>query len=155
MTKTIIFGARDRSSLYSNKWVLMVAGTLFCAYSAYWLVGYFDSGQGISIFFGVAWLGSGIYYLTTSMLLFQTRYVPRAELDDRLLKLKGSLWGTLTVLSWDEIASITYKTFEINFQLRQGKEFEFEYRSNSETSIELKNLIREFAERKNIQVLGG
>ncbi|MEQ8811959.1 MAG: hypothetical protein RIE59_23030 [Imperialibacter sp.] len=89
------------------------------------------------------------------MLLFQTRYVPRAELDDRLIKLKGSLWVTLTVLPWDEIASITYKTFDNNYQLRQGKEFEFEYRSNSETSIELKNLIREFAERKNIQVLGG
>ena len=76
-------------------------------------------------------------------------------MDEKRLKLKESLWGSVIVLSWDEIASIAYESYRLDFQLCSGKTVGFNYTTNSDTSKEVKNLIREVAERKNIAISGG
>lgn len=57
-------------------------------------------------------------------------------------------------IPWDHIKSINFGPHKIVFSMT-GSDYIFSYRSTSDTSKEIKTAIREMAESKGIEVLGG
>lgn len=97
----------------------------------------------------------GIAFILYSILVFTLNpFAPKMTITDFDVKIKLKiLSGSIRIL-WTDIQSIEFAQYKIDFQLRDRVE-EVSYSSNSETSIEIKSAIREVADQKNIQVVGG
>ena len=58
------------------------------------------------------------------------------------------------MIVWTSVQSIEFGQFKIVFKLKDRDEV-LNYSSSADASIEIKSLIREVAENKNIRVIGG
>ena len=68
--------------------------------------------------------------------------------------IKEKLMKHAKEIPWDHIKSINFGPYKIVFSMT-GSDYIFSYRSTSDTSKEIKSAVREMAESKGIEVLGG
>lgn len=154
MNKTILIGHNNKFSAYANKWLFILMGILFLV----------NGGLNISYYpqeilrplFGILTLMSGIFYFFYGLIGFSvnSKYSLKVKVDKSTIELKNSLWKASTKLNWSDISSIQFQPFEVIFGLKDTSN-SFSYASNADVSIEIKQTLREFAESRGIEVIGG
>ena len=83
-----------------------------------------------------------------------SKFALRVKIDNNSIELKNNFFKPVTQLNWTDLQSIEFGLYEISFQLT-GTTKVFSYDSNANVSRDIKKTIREFAERKNVMVIGG
>ena len=149
MNKTIVIGTRGSLSNKASFWLFMIIGTGFFLTGAndIYLSGLSVESMGNMVF-------GGFFCAYAIVTYFATSYTPRIQIDSSTLELRNKVFGKTWQLDWSEIRSIEFRSFEIQFNLKDDVRV-FSYGSNPETSMDIKKSIREMAENKDIEVIGG
>ncbi len=154
MKKTVLLGASNKFSTKANRIGFFLNGILFV------IMGIFHIGNDlispIGLIFGIIMIPGGIGYAVYGLLAFSefSKYAPRVSIDDQNILLKNNFKKPPVHISWDQIRQIYLSSYLIKFLIPE-KEYIFNYEANADTSISIKSAIREMAESKNIEVLGG
>jgi len=149
MGKTVILGSKNVISNNVSKWLSLIIGILYLVLGA---VKTYEQG---SSFDSLGWLFLGACFILYGLLVFTaTPLTPKMRISDIQVELKNKIFGKRTKVMWADVQSIEFGQFMIIFKLKD-RDKELNYRSNKDASIEIKSLIREIAENKNIQVSGG
>jgi len=98
----------------------------------------------------------GIFMIITPLFLLSEKSIfsPKVKITNEHVLLKNGFWSRSKKLPWATIQQIVFGSYKIIFQMNE-KNHIFQYDSDSEVSIQIKNALREGAEEKNIPVIGG
>jgi hypothetical protein len=154
MSKTILIGMNNKFSASANKWLFSLTGLLFLVNGGFNI--YSNNLEPFGLILGILMLIGGCYYVFYGLFGFSenSKFASKLKVDDLTIELKNSLWKPSTKLKWSQLSSIKFQSYEIIFQLGNSSS-SFSYNSNSDVSIAIKQTIRDFAERKNVEVIGG
>jgi len=105
---------------------------------------------------GVVMLCTGIFGIAYAILAFsgKSKYAPRISLNEGLVYIRETIMKPGIEISWGKIKNIRMAYNSITFSMPDS-EYEFSYRANADTSLKIKAAVREMAELKSIEVLGG
>ena len=144
----------NRFSAKANRWLFSLTGLLFLANGIFNIS--YNKLEPLGMTLGVLILIGGWFYLFYGIFAFSqgSKFAPKIAFDESTIELKNSIWKSTTTLKWSEVSSITFESFDIIFQL-QDHSASFSYKANPETSISIKQSIRDVAAQKNIFVTGG
>ena len=149
MDKIVILGSKNVISNKASKWISMIIGILYLVLGS---VKTYEQG---SSFDSLGWLVLGACFLLYGLLVFAANpLTPKMRISDIQVELKNKIFGKTTMVTWTDVQSIEFGQFMIIFKLKDRVEV-LNYSSNADASIEIKSLIREIAESKNILVSGG
>jgi hypothetical protein len=154
MGKTILIGMNNKFSAKANKWLFLLTALIFFINGGFNI--YSNNPEPFRLVLGILMLIGGCYYVFYGLFGFaeNSRFASKGKVDDSTIELKNSFWKPSTKLKWAQLSSIEYKPYEIIF--KSGKSSSsFSYNSNADVSLAIKQTIRDFAERKNIEVIGG
>ena len=101
-------------------------------------------------------VAGGLFYLYMALTMGSktARLSPKVRLTDEFIEFRLGFFMASIVIRWDEVRLILLKSYRTEFELRESRT-EVKYSGTAELSLEVKEAIREFAERKNIEVHGG
>ena len=156
MSKTILLGAGGTQIFDAKiqRWAYFFLGTLFITQSFIYLLGTNDT------FWTKAMIGmtfmSGTYMLVFGLMNFSrtSKFSPKLKIDDAYVELKTSLFKKGIKIKWQDIQSVSFKPYRVDFKLVDTVEV-IAYDTTSDISIDIKETLREIAEKKNIEVIGG
>ena len=149
MDKTILLGATSVISNRASKWLWSIIGTLYIGLGTSKIY-----NQGAS-FESVGWLIIGASFLIYGLIIFSaTLLTPQIRITDSEIQIKKKILDKATLVPWTHILSIEFGPYLISLQLNDRVET-ISYSSHAEASIEIKSIIREVAESKDIPVTGG
>jgi hypothetical protein len=156
MSKTILLGSGGTAKfdVKVQKWNYFFLGALFITQG----VTYFyriDDGVWTNVMMNLTFL-SGVYLIGFALINFSrtSKYSPKLKIDDTCVELKTSLFKKSKKLNWLDIQSVRFKSFRIDFKTLSTVEV-FAYDCTSDISVDIKEAIRDVAEKKNIEVIGG
>lgn len=154
MKKTILLGANNKFSTKVNKWGFTITGIIFLVNGLYHIIS--DIISPIGMILGIVMIPGGIAYSFYGLMAFSesSKYAPRVSIDNETILLKSNFQRPPVLISWDRIKQISLTSYLIKF-FTEEEEYHFPYEANSDTSISIKSAIREIAESKQIEVLGG
>ena len=154
MEKTILIGMNNRLSVRVTRWLIGLTALLFLSNGILQLYPAPDSRA--DLIFGVLMIVTGIFYGFFGLTAFSKKsgLALKIKVNEKAIELKNSFWKPSTSVNWAEIRSVELGNYEISFELDNLRKV-FHYNSNPETSMEIKETIREFAELRNIRVTGG
>ncbi len=103
---------------------------------------------------GVLMLLVGVFYAVYSFLGFSvnSKYAAKAKISDQFIELKTSFWKSLIKLNWQDVNSILLGNYKVEFKLANGTK-SITYNTSAKRSKLLKQLLRESAEQRKIQVI--
>lgn len=109
------------------------------------------------IVFGGFLLLTGLLLIFLGFTLFSStvKFSPKISVDDEKLIIREDVFKKTKIIDWKDIKEITFKSFALDILLNDNKEKLVILRTNAEVSIEVKKLVREMADRRNITVKGG
>ena len=149
MNKTILLGSTNAISNNASKWIFSIIGIIYIG------LGITDTYEQGSSFSSIGRIIIGISFLLYSLIIFSaTPLTPKIKVNNNEVELKNKIFSKTLRIMWMNIKSIEFDSYSIGFRLNDGVE-KFNYKSNAESSIEIKSLIRKVAESKNIPVIGG
>ena len=156
MNKTILLGASGAHTfdIKIQKWNYFILGALFIAQG----LTYFyriDEGIWTKLMMNLTFM-SGTYVIIFALINFSrtSKYSPKLKIDDDSVELKTSLFKKGIKVKWQEIQSVSFKPYRVDFKVADTVEV-ITYDTTSDISIEIKEALREIAEKKNIEVIGG
>ena len=154
MEKTILIGMNNQYSAKANRWGFILTGLLFLFNGV--LNIYNNSLEPLGLILGIGIFFGGIYFTFYGMTAFSkySRFAMKIKITNKIIEIKNKLFGSAMRLNWSDITSIKFGFYEIIFQIENTTEV-FEINSNADVSKEVKRIIREQAELKNIEVIGG
>lgn len=154
MSKTFILGTNNKFSLKANRWLFFILGFVFLLNGV--INVYVKPLETIGLVLGIAQIAAGIFnvFYAWMGLSEKSRLSPKISIDEDSIGLKKSFWSSNKKIRWSDISEIEFKAFELVFNLNDSVE-KFDYSSDSDTSISIKDTLREIAEGKNIEVVGG
>ncbi len=102
-------------------------------------------------------MASGILIAILGLIVFNPTNVlaPKFVIDENGIQIRGTLTVKTKTINWNDIKEITYKSFELDFLLNDNSSKLIILRTNGETSVEIKKSIREIADKKSINIIGG
>jgi hypothetical protein len=114
------------------------------------------SAEWYRLFLGIAMIIGGVFYGFYSVVGFleDSKYAPKLRVNTQLIELKSSIWKKTHLIKWADVKLIHFASYKVEFELTNGAKA-FAYNTKYEKSKQLKQIIREFAEPQNIQVIGG
>lgn len=140
----------------TTKWIYLVNGLVNC------FVGYLqflrrDSWTNWATILGIVLVIAGPIMITYSLILFNSRnkLTPKVQLDETGISIKQDIHKRLVRIEWINIKEITYKSFELTFQLVDGEIETVSLPTNAETSITIKKTIRQIADDRQLKIIGG
>jgi len=146
MDRTVLIEAQ-------KQWLTIVLAVIFSVNGVIQFVEHSSSPFYMGL--GLLMLVLSIYFVVYSILGFslKSKYSAKIKITEKLLELRTKFWfdGVMITLNWKDIRSIRFSKYKIDFQLT-NKEKPVFFRSNSEAK--LKQIIREAAEQRNIEVVG-
>ncbi|MEQ8238388.1 MAG: hypothetical protein RIA69_04205 [Cyclobacteriaceae bacterium] len=155
MKKVIIIGMNNKFSTKVNRWFSILTGLLFIVNGT---MNIYRGGdlKLLGIILGILMLAGACYYLFYGILGFaeNSKFSPKVKVDESEIELKNSLWKPSQKLHWADLSTIHFQSYQILFELKD-QTMSFSYHANPDVSKEIKQTIREFAEQKGIQVVGG
>ena len=93
-------------------------------------------------FFGAFGLGSG------------SRFQPRVELTEDSIRIKTKIFTRMEEIKLQDIRNIEFGQYRVKVKIsKQVRDFDFT--RNPESSIQVKDALREWCEERNLEVLGG
>ncbi len=97
----------------------------------------------------------GLSYLVRVIIYYTaTPVTPRVHISETDLLIKTKLFGRTYRFNWINIRSIKYNSYEIILELKDGVKA-ISYKCNPEVSLDIKQSLREMANTKDIEVVGG
>ncbi len=151
MSKIILLGAGDEFSNKINKWTFIFGGFLFFAQSVLYI---YSSTHGLTKNFSTSFTFLAGIYLILFLILFaliafskSSKYALKVKVDDAIIEFKTNFFKKPTKLNWHDIKFIEFKSYQINFHLGNSDK-NISYDTSAPVSIEIKETLREIAERK-------
>lgn len=83
------------------------------------------------------------------------KLTPKIQVDENGILVKEDIHKKQRRIDWKNIKEITYRPFELNFLLADDNTEKVILTTNGEISIEVKKTIREFADERQIKIVGG
>ncbi len=83
------------------------------------------------------------------------KLIPKVQVDETGILVKENIHKSERKIDWKNIKEITYKSFELDFLLNDNNKETVNLRTNGEISIEIKKVIRKFADDRQIRIIGG
>lgn len=154
MSKTILIGINNRFSVNANKWLYYSLGLLFLFNGVFHI--FSNSFKPIGIILGILMIIGGMWYIIYGFTAFSvsSKYAPRVRIDDTEIELKNNFFKPATQINWTDVKKIEFDLYKLSFQLSDNN-LVFSYNTYPDISIDIKRMIREMAEEKNIEVIGG
>ena len=146
MKKTFLLGTKP--ALY------IFLGLLFLSNAA---IAYFDPDQSkLQYWLMIVNFIAGLYALLYSLFVLTdiAGTAPKVVVTNEGILLKGKAFSSGQELKWEDIQSITFHSYELDFKLETKPVF-FNYRSTAKTSKKIKDAIRDMAQLKGVSVTGG
>jgi len=75
--------------------------------------------------------------------------------DENGILIKEDIHKGQRRIDWGNVKEITYKSFELNFLLNDNNIEKVSLHTNGDISIEIKKTIRQFADDRQIRIIGG
>ncbi len=154
MNKTILLGLNNKFSLKTNLWGHLILGILFVVQGVYHIESniVFPLGR----MMGIILVPAGIAYSIYGFLSFNkfSKYAPGFSISEDELSFKKSLLKPAQKIPWSHIKKIEMAPYLLIVSTEES-ETVMHYSSNPEISKEIKSTVREMAESKGIEVLGG
>ena len=149
MNKTILLGAKSTLSNNASKWLLSFIGIFYLGFGSMKI---YQQGSSFESF---AWLIAGVIFLFNGLIIYSsTPWTPKIRVNNSEIDVKNKFFGKSKIILWANIQSSEFEPYTIVFHFMDSDEI-ISYKSNAEASIEIKSVLREVAESKNIQVKGG
>ena len=154
MDRTFIIGFNNKFSLKANRWLFLITGLFFLLNGAINI--YNRSFEIVGLILGILMLFGGVFYLFYAFVgaSKKSRFSPKVKVTDEFIVLKSSFLGKQITLSWSTITKIEFKPLALTF-VSNNRSTDFDYVTDADTSIEIKEHLRAMAESKNIEVIGG
>lgn len=154
MNRTIVLGGNGTFSGKTNKIAWIFNGVLLFSLGIIEMLRQTDELFGTIL--SILLILGGVYGILYAILGLSknSKFSPKVILSNESLTIKKSFWKPSFKIKWDEISSINFNHYQIDFQLN-NEVYSFEYETNAHTSLEIKKSIREYAESKEIEVFGG
>lgn len=106
-------------------------------------------------------VGSAMIILSIAYLIYsfmgyslKSKYAAKIKVTDESIELKSSFWKPLIAINWKDIRHIEFGNFSIAFELANETKL-VTYNTSAEQSIQVKQLLRDTAGQRNVQVIGG
>ena len=149
MKKTILLGEKGMVSTKVSAWLLGILGLIYLVLGSMEI---YEQGASIG---SSGYLLLGFIFILYSIIVFTINpFAPKVTISDIEVTIKRKVFIAPINILWTSIHSIEFDQYMIALHLTDRVE-EFSYSTNAEISIEIKSAIREVAENKNIQVIGG
>jgi len=136
------------------KGLYIFTGIIFIVNGSFML--FSNSLKPLSIVVGILTILAGIGYLILSPFKYsrKSRLFPSVKIDNNSIWAKTGFWSRPVVVKWEDIREIDLDSYKVHFKLKKSSQ-SFRYNCIPETSIVLKNAIREEADSRGIKVSGG
>lgn len=154
MNQTIIIGHNSTFSKKTNKIAWYFNGFLSITLGVFQMIREKEDTFGYVL--AILLILAGLYAILYAILGLSKKstFAPKIKLSEKAILIKNSFWKAGDEIRWDNITSVEFKPYQINFQLINSI-YTFDYETNSETSLEIKQAIRAFAAISSIEVKGG
>lgn len=136
----------------STKWIFLFNGI---ANTAIGLNQYVGDAKGWGFTVGVLLIAGPLLIVYAAFLFSSSRLMPTVHLNDTSIEVKEDIHKESKSIPWKDIKEITFKSFEINFEMKGQKDVIVVLNTNAQISQEIKRSIRTLAEEKRITVNGG
>jgi hypothetical protein len=153
MERTILLGLGNEGfSLKAQRVLYFFLGLMFLLQGAF----SFTREAPFSIWnilLTIAQVAGGAVFLFFSFLMLSvsSKFSPKVRLTEELIEFRLGFFQANIVITWENIRAIEIRTYGVNFQLEES-ERRIDYTASAEISKEIKNAIKELAEKKNIVV---
>ncbi len=150
LNKTIVLG-----STKANKWLFGFSAVIFLL-NAGFHVFYGLQDDPFRFVLGILFLAATIYYFFYASVGFSpnSKYSPKVRVDESTVVFRNSVWKPSKRMKWSDISTITFHSYQIDFDTKKGP-VTFSYNASADVSKSIKQMIRESAEMKGIEVIGG
>jgi hypothetical protein len=150
MTKTIELTPK------STKWIFLFNGITNSAIGLQQLLTT-DSWAGWGSLFGIVLIVAGPLMLIYGAILFSrtNKLTPKIKVDEIGILIKEDIHKGQIKIDWENVKEITYRPFELNFHLTDNSTETVNLTTSGEISVDVKRTIREFADGKQIRIVGG
>ena len=140
----------------STKWIFIFNGTVNTAIGTNLLI-HTDSWTHWSSILAFILIIAGPILTIYGIILFnpKIKVVPKVQVDDKGILIKEDIYKRQIDIDWLNVKEITYKSFELNFLLKNNKIETINLPTTAEKSIEIKKTIRKIADKRQIVIIGG
>jgi hypothetical protein len=100
---------------------------------------------------------TGPLLLIYGLILFNraNKLTPKVQVDNDGITIKEDIHKIQRRIDWRNVREINYKPFELNFHMTDNNTETVNLSTNGEISLNIKKTIRQFAEDKQIKIVGG
>ena len=154
MSKTILLGVATQHSRKAPRIAHTLMGLYFLVYGGFYLVETaYTTGE---LIFRGSMIIIGLAYILYAQFAFssKSKFAPRISIDENVILCKTSFFRKGYQIKWIDIKSIEFNPYQVDFVL-ENKTENLTYDTNADVSIDIKEALREVAEAKNIEIIGG
>lgn len=83
------------------------------------------------------------------------KLTPTIQIDKQGLNINRDIFKKAVQIDWTNIKEITFKSFELDFKLDDNNIESVNLPTTAEKSIEIKKIISDFCDKKQIKIIGG
>jgi len=150
MTKTIELTPK------ATKWIFIFNGTINSVIGISQLLRT-DSMTTWGSVLGIILAFTGPLMILYGIILFNSgnKLTPRVNVDENGILIKTDIHKGQRKIDWENVKEITYKPFELSFLLKNDDVETVNLQTNGAISIVIKKTIRQFADDRQIRVIGG
>lgn len=100
---------------------------------------------------------TGPLMIIYGLILFNpaNKLAPKVHVDDNGITIKEDIYKARRQIDWKNIREIRYKSFELNFQLTDNNIETVTLSTTGDISLDIKKTIRQFADDRQIKIVGG
>ena len=111
------------------------------------------------VVFGVILLSIGLLIILWGIILFNPKiwFLPKVSVDENailIILIREEIFMKTKQVNWKDVKEITFKSFELDILRADNSNELIMLKTNAQTSIEVKKLLREIADRKSVMIVG-
>jgi hypothetical protein len=116
-----------------------------------------DSWTSWGSILGLLLIIAGPLLLIYGLILFNrtNKLTPKVQVDDNGIIIKEDIHKGQRTIEWKNVREISYKPFELNFLLTDNNIETVNLSTSGEISLDVKKTIRQFADDRQIKIVGG
>ncbi len=155
--KKIILLTQNPSGLNQpvTKWLFIILGLFNLVRGIADLVG--TSLTNWSLLIGLLLAVSGLALLIFGLILFdpKNKLAPKVVVDENEISIREDIFNRTKNIKWNELKQIDFKSFALDFLFNDSRTLLVILKTTGETSKEIKKAIREMADKKSVNIIGG
>lgn len=150
MTKTIELTPK------TTRWIFVINGIINSGLGLQQLSNA-DSWASWGSVIGLLLIIAGPLLFIYGLILFNqaNMLTPKFQIDDNRIIIKEDVHKGQRQIDWKNVKEITYTPFELNFHLTDNNTETVNLSTSAEISLNIKKTIRQFADERQIKIVGG